>query len=109
MTRKVYAYAFRSELSLPDMLARLRELGPWRWIERDNDRWGEYISARALPAPSGGTVKIIQEPDHYAVNVVLETEQPDAAALFESVREILFDRILPALGATGLARTETYE
>lgn len=107
--RKVYAYAFRSELALPDMLARLRELGPWRWIERDNDRWGEYISARALQEPNGGTVKILAEPDHYVVNVVLESEQSDAQALFESVREILFDRVLPALGAAGLARTETYE
>lgn len=107
--RKVYAYSFRSDLKLPDMLARLRELGPWRWIERDNDRWGEYISARALPDPNGGTVKIIEEPDHYVVNVVLESEQPDAQALFDSVREILFDRLLPALGATGLARTDTYE
>jgi hypothetical protein len=107
--RKVYAYSFRSDLPLPDMLARLRELGPWRWIERDNDRWGEYISARALPDQPRSTVKIIQEPDQYVVNVVLESEQPDAQALFDSVREILFDRLLPALGANGLAPTETYE
>jgi hypothetical protein len=107
--RKTYAYAFRSDLQLPEVLARLNEVGPWSWIERDNDRWGEYISALALPDPHRGTVKIIVEPDHYVVNVLLTSQDPDAEALFESVRETLFDRLLPAIGATGLARTDTYE
>ena len=107
--RKVYACSFRSDLRLPEMLARLNENGPWRWIERDNDNWGEYISAVALPDPHRGTVKIIVEPDHYVVNVLLKSEQPDAEALFESVRNTLFDHLLPAIGATDLARTDTYE
>ena len=107
--RKVYAYSFRSGLPLPEMLVRLNETGPWRWIERDSDTWGDYISAVALPDPHRGTVKIFVEPDHYVLNVLLKSEQPEAAALFDSVRETLFDRLLPAIGASGLAPTEAYE
>jgi hypothetical protein len=107
--RKGYAYTFRSALSLPEMLEKLVAAGDWRWIERDSDRWGEYISARVLRDPHSGTVKILSEDDHYAVNVMLETEAPDAPALFEQVRATLFDKVLPLIGASGLARTDTYE
>jgi hypothetical protein len=107
--RKGYAYTFRSELTIEGMLTRLTATGTWRWIERESDRWGEYISARVLRDPHSGTVKIIAEADHFAVNVMLETEDPKAPLLFDQVRETLFDVVLPAIGAAGLARTDTYE
>ena len=104
--KRVAAYSFRSPLALEQMFAKLNELGPWRWIERDNDRWGEYISARALPDPDHGMVKIFVEPDHYAVDMVLESE---AHTKLDAVYDTLFTYLLPALGATDVKETDHYE
>jgi hypothetical protein len=43
------------------------------------------------------------------VNVVLKSDAPDAQAQFDGVRDILFNRLLPAIGARNLTRTDTYE
>ena len=45
IVKRLFAYNFKSPLSIEQMFERLKELGVWRWLERDNDRWGDYISA----------------------------------------------------------------
>ena len=49
MKRTAYAYKFKTDLSLPEVFQRLNELGPWRWLERNNDRWAED---RSVPSAS---------------------------------------------------------
>lgn len=105
----VYAYRFKSELSLEQIFTQFKDLGPWRWIERDNDNWGEYISARTLQDPHYGMAKLIVETDHYVINVLLRSDEPDADHQFDSVRRVLFDRLLPAIGAHELEETDDYE
>jgi len=104
--KRVAAYPFRSPLALEQMFAKLNELGPWRWIERDNDRWGEYISSRVLGDPDHGIVKIFVEPDHYAVDLVLVS---DAGAKLDAIYDTLFTYLLPAVGASDIKETEHYE
>ena len=44
MTRATYAYAFTSALKLPEILIQMNRAGPWKWVERENDDWADYIS-----------------------------------------------------------------
>jgi hypothetical protein len=122
----LYAYSFRSPLSLAEVLERFRTLGPWRWIERDNDNWGEYISARALDDLHGshaGMVKLITDDEghrpldrfwgsgrgRFIINVYLRADQPGARAEFATVRDTIFQRLLPAISATHIRKTDDLE
>lgn len=105
----LFAVSFNSDLSLEQLFARLNEAGPWRWLMRDSEHWGDYISARALPLPLQAMVKIYVEPDHYVVNVSFDSEGADAPAELAALRETLFDRLLPAIGARNIAPTDTYD
>ena len=101
-----------------------------RWgpltIERDNDNWGEYISARALHDPHGshdGMVKLITDDDghrpfyrvwgsgrrRFIINVYLRSDQPGARAEFATVRDTIFQRLLPAISATHIRKTDDLE
>ncbi len=107
--RHVFAYAFRSPLALSQLLAKWNEVGPWTWTERDSDRFGEYISTRVLDLPQRGMLKVFVEPDRYAINVMLQSEEPDAEEKFGAIRDTIFNRLLPAAEASAITRTETYE
>jgi hypothetical protein len=109
MNRDIYAYAFKSDLSIPDMLKRLNEVGPWQWIDRDSDRYGEYIAARAVEAPHHGTAKILFDDDRYVINVALRSEEPDPQPAFDGVRKLVLDKVLPALGASDITETDDYD
>jgi hypothetical protein len=101
------AYSFRAALSLPEMRTRLNALGPWVWIERDNDRWGEYVSAVVLTDPDRGIVKLfVEEEDRYELDFVLQTERAEDV---QAVYDTLFAYLLPALGATEIEPAEHRE
>jgi hypothetical protein len=109
MMLDLYAYSFQSDLTLDEIFVRFNQLGPWRWVMRDNDRWGEYISSGVLRDPHYGILKLIVEPDHYAVNVNLKSEDPNAREIFDQVRGTLFDILLSAIGARDLTKVQDYD
>jgi len=102
----LFAYSFKSELSLQQLLARLNEVGPWRWVEWYNENWGDYVRTSGLNA---GIIKIYVEPDRYVAETKFESDAPDAAAALEALRTTLFERVLPAINARDLTPTETYD
>jgi hypothetical protein len=106
-----FAYNFKSDLSLASIMKRLSELGPWKWYERDNDRFGDFMFAMPAGEPHRSDVKILRdtEKDLYAVNVTFRSEAPDAQAQFDSMRETLFTRLLPGIGARELTKTDDYD
>jgi len=104
----LYAYSFKSDLSLKEILARVREVVPWSWRECDNDNYGEYLSSRVLHEPHYGFVKVYEEGDGYAINVKLKSRTTDAQPIFDGIKEIVFETILPALGATDIKPTDDY-
>ncbi len=61
--RSTYAYSFETNLTLGEILEVLHRRGLWRWVRRDNDSWGDYISAAALGKPHKGVLKIIPDGD----------------------------------------------
>jgi len=106
---EAYAYSFRSDRTPGAIVTRFRELGPWNWIDRDNDNCGPYYSASVLPDPHRGIVKLIAESDRYVINVVLRSKAQAVGALFDDVRHTLFERLLPAVGARDIVETDLYE
>lgn len=107
MTRH-FARLFDCPLTVEQIRARFNELGPWTWRERDNDRWGDYMST----APFGtqhAMVKVLHDGTDWAINVYFFSDLPEAETQYLTMHETLFERLLPAVGATNFRSTETYE
>ncbi len=101
------AYFFRSDRSLMQMFEALNGLDLWRWIERDNDRFGEHISTCPLQDPDRGSIRLFAESDHFAIDIVLMSEdETGARAAFTNVREQVFKQILPSLGARDISEID---
>jgi hypothetical protein len=92
-------YSFRRPKSLAEIFAAFNRVGPWRWSERDSERFGDYMSSSVLTAPDHGMVKLFVEPYHYALNIVLEA---DDRAKLDAVYDTLFTLLLPLIGATDI-------
>jgi hypothetical protein len=105
---RVEAFYFESKLAIEDMLPALNQLGLWRFVERDNDRWGFYISSCAK-RPEVGSVKILEDDGRYVVNVKYESTDPQAPTDCAQMWKDLFERILPAIGAGNFEETSSYE
>lgn len=121
MQYRDFARSFDSDLGLREMSVRLNETGPWRWIERDNDQWGFYFYAGVLPRLQRGIVKLYVDDNprnlnwadvkpsdaRFVVEVHLQSDEPNALAIFGEIERTLFERILPACGARDIQETET--
>jgi len=106
------AFAFRSDLTLDDMFARLQTTGPWEWDRRDSDRWDYYLSACPVPEPNQVMVKIfVEDVGQYVVDVLFRYRQEDAGARadYSAARATLFDRLLPAIGARDITPADPRE
>jgi hypothetical protein len=104
MTR-LRAYAFKSDKDIVAIRDRLNEIGPWKWIDRDSDRWGEYISA-TVPGLDTGMAKLFVEDSRYVINLLLKSERADAQRLFDGVFDVVFTYLLPAIDASDVAEVE---
>ncbi|MFT3694977.1 MAG: hypothetical protein QM831_17640 [Kofleriaceae bacterium] len=77
---------------------------PWRWIDRVNDAWGDYVSA--CPFEGGyerAIVKILFD-DGYVVTVRCRDLDDES-----EIRITLLDVVLPAVGATSIEPTDSYD
>jgi len=54
-------------------------------------------------------VKIFVEPDHFAINIDLESDDSGAQPRFDSVLETIFKQLLPAIDAREIVETDPYE
>jgi hypothetical protein len=106
------AFAFSTELTLDEIYARLQQTGVWTWHRRDNDRWDNYLSAAAVPEPHRVMVKLfVEDGGEYVVDILFRyrEEDPAARAAYEAARKVLFERLLPAIGAGNVRPAEPRE
>ena len=113
---ELFAYKFESDLELPQMLTRAREVTAWRLFHRESDRLGEYLSGAArggkedLDPPCDSTVRLLDLDRHrYALNILYRSRLPDASEDFASLHGEIRERLLPALHARNVQRVEDYE
>jgi len=54
-------------------------------------------------------VKLITDSGRFTINVYLRSDQPGAGAEFATVRDTIFQRLLPAISATDIVATDDLE
>ncbi len=105
--RGYLAYAFRSDLTLEDMLQVLNAPGSWQWREGDSAWYGDYLTASVKP----NSVKfyIYEDDDQFVLNLFFKARGPQAIEEWERMHETMLEDILPSLGATEIEKTEPYD
>lgn len=93
------AYVFQSALPLADIKAKLNALGPWDWIDRDSDRFGDYLSAQVTPDSMAKLYE--QDPGHYQLDLKFRSDAPAAEAkkAGDEAHARIAKVLLPGLGA----------
>ena len=84
-------YSFKSPLSFSAIRERLRDVGPWQWIET-----GDQSVTANLPMPDRGTVKIMVRAGVNIVEVAAESKPENMQAIYDTV----FVHVLPAISAS---------
>ncbi len=101
------AFSFESPLSMKEMFEKLNSIGLWRWIERDSDRHGDYLSA--LADPDYAMIKIFAEERGYVLQIHCKSEHKDTGRLFSDILTACQHRVLPSLGARKIEPAESRE
>ena len=95
---RIFAVAFRSELSLAAILAKLPEAQYWGWTQLESQWYGAYVSGR----DDVTRVRIFaeEEPERFAMQVeFLPDDGASAATWFSTMRAMATEVILPAIEA----------
>lgn len=102
------AYRFDSSLEMREMIAALNQLGLWRFVERDSDRWGTYTST-AASRPGVAILKILEDEGRYVLNLRYESQDRGAADDWAKLEQDLKAHILPAIRAVKVQPTPDIE
>src|SRR5215472_3223626 len=125
---RAIAFAFNSDLSFHEMIARPIPMGPWKWHERDK-AWYYNLASVYEKSPSGKVeLHVIEsgpnevggqvyaagagEPRQFAVSLCLwPAHEMDANYEREwaSLRSAFLETLLPSLGARDLEKTDAIE
>lgn len=95
-----YGFAFSFETSLPlnEMIDHLnRQNSRWKWVEWQNDKWGDYIRGIAKVA-GDASFKVICDEDigTWVINTSYDHQ------LRDELEQIVMAKILPSLGASNV-------
>ncbi|HTM20494.1 MAG TPA: hypothetical protein VL172_08305 [Kofleriaceae bacterium] len=93
------AYAFHSQLSLEQMLERLKAGSGQPWGRADKDRLGPYIVAGSFRTDYQIRLRIYVEDDQYVLDLMLATDEPQAEAEWAELIRYGRDVVLPLVEA----------
>ena len=109
-----YGYSFDCELGFGQLLARLNEIGPWQWDERDSAWFGNIASARTKtirldliesgPDEVGGQV-IAGNGQQFAISV-RKGPTPPSEHEWAAVELAIRTELLPSVGARDVRPTD---
>jgi hypothetical protein len=94
------------------MYARLRERCTWKWVDRDGDRWGDYVSTSSIPGFPGASVALFHdepEPGRCALKVRFLSDDPDSARRLRELRNFLRATLLSSMEAHAVTETDFLE
>lgn len=99
MSREGFALAFRTDLSIAEMIDRLNAaVTSWKWIEWQNDHWGDYI--RGLATRTGDpSFKLLYDESMQAWAIDVSYEHQSRSEM----DELVVSRILPVVNATNVS------
>jgi hypothetical protein len=111
------SHAFEFPGDIAKVEARVRAARPWKWLERSNDHWGDYVSGHPFVPPHHSTVKIFHDPVEdtfvaccgFAAYSTTDTPLSDrkGQAMVDAARRDLFE-LLTEVGATNVREVEDY-
>ena len=88
---------------------RLNARGTHDWIERDNDNYGEYISARAHGDHGFYKIYYDDRRDGYCFTIKFTCERPTLDEEFAELKRIALDEILPWIDARDIRQRDTWD
>jgi hypothetical protein len=106
------AFAFHTSFSLAEMLARLDGVGDHRWIERDRDAWGDYISSiTSGPGERDKTRMRIISPDDvsgWVLDLQFTSDEADAEQRLERFLAFAKETVLTVVDASQVREVDDY-
>ena len=111
-----FGLSFDCALTFADILARLNQLGPWTWHERDSAWYGNLASARtetvSLDLIESGSNEIpggsvdAGNGQPFAISVRAGRKHPPDACAWAAIEARIREVVLPALGASRVQPTD---
>ena len=125
---RALAFAFNSDLSFHEMIAKPIPMGPWKWHERDKAWWYNLASAYETCASGRIELHLIEsgpnevggqvyaggagDPRQFAVSLSLVPDHGMDANYeqeWASLRSVFINVLLPSLGARDVRETDSID
>ena len=104
----VWAYDFECDKTMEEIILALNETGPWKWIWRDKEAFGPYISS----APLEGVRVRIYDLGGYDSNgptYTADFKLGEGCKAEKGSIDIVFSELLSRLAARNITESEGYD
>ena len=112
--REMRAYAFRTNLTLGDILSRLTAEGSRRWGNACSDRLGDYVASNVTDTANfeetryENRLRFIVEEDRCILDILYQSRLPSAEEEWQTIWSFIHERLLPLVEAEDVQETHDY-
>ena len=107
--RRDAAFSFQSDHDMRSLLEILNATGTHHWIARDNENYGDYISALAHADYGFYKVYYDDESDEYCFTIRFTCERSTFDDEYAELERIALDEILPSIKARDIRERSTWD
>ncbi|MDQ3754424.1 MAG: hypothetical protein M3371_06800 [Acidobacteriota bacterium] len=106
--KATWAYDFVCDRPMAEIFSTINESGPWRWIERDKDAFGPYISSMPF---EGLRVRIYDLHGYYSngPTYTADFKMDEECKVRRSLIDDVFRELLGKLSAHNITNGEYYD